>query len=126
MTRLALLLPAALICLAAAPAPKAAPAKAPAKAAPAKPAPAKAAASAAKADAGGFDATNPQALMDVLGAAGAKVQTDRREADAVFVTVTSPAANFSLQFAGCTPQGRGCRAVLLDNALPQNSLTLAQ
>jgi hypothetical protein len=123
-----LLLPAALLCLAAAPAPKAPPAKTPAKAAaPARPAPAKAsAASAAKADTSGFDATNPQALMSLLGAAGANVQTNRREEDAVFVTVTSTAANFSMQFAGCTPQGRSCRAVLLDSALPQNTLTGAQ
>jgi hypothetical protein len=124
----ALLLPAALLCLAAAPAPKTSPAKSPAKAAaPARPGPAKAAAApAAKADAGGFDATNPQALMGLLGAAGANVQTNRREDDSVFVTVTSTAANFSMQFAGCTPQGRSCRAVLLDGALPQNTLTGAQ
>ena len=38
----------------------------------------------------------------------------RREGDAVFVTVTSAAANFSMQFAGCSAQGRACRAVLLD------------
>src|SRR5689334_14718446 len=95
-----LLLPAALLCLAAAPAPKAPPAKTPAKAAaPARPAPAKTpATSAAKADTSGFDATNPQALMSLLGAAGANVQTNRREEDAVFVTVTSTAANFSMQF----------------------------
>jgi len=129
MTRSALLLlPAALLCLAAAPAPKAPPAKAPVKAsAPARPAPAKAPATpAAKADTSGFDATNPQALMGLLGAAGANVQTNRREDDAVFVTVASTAASFSMQFAGCTPQGRSCRAVLLDSALPQNALTGAQ
>src|SRR6187551_543967 len=106
MTRLALLVPAALICLAAAPAPKAPAAKPPpAKAAaPAKPAatPAKPAATSAS---GPFDATNPQGLMDVLGAAGAKVQTSRRDGDAVFVAVTSNVANFSMQFAGCNPQG---------------------
>src|SRR5436189_6475670 len=100
-----LLLTAALFCLAAAPAPKAAPAKA---AAPAKPTPAKPAAAAppkpppakpAAASSAGFDATNPQGLMEILGAAGAKVQTNRREDDAVFVTVTSTAANFPMQFA---------------------------
>ena len=118
MTRLALILPAALLCLAAAPAPKAPPAKAPpAKATtPAKPPPAKPAA---------FDATNPQGLMDILGAAGAKVQTSRREEDAVFVAVTSTVANFSMQFAGCNPQGRACRAVLLDRPLGPASVTAA-
>jgi hypothetical protein len=129
MTRLRLLaLPAALLCLAAAPAHPTAPAKAPpAKSSPAKPAAAKPAAPApAAAAAGAFDATNPQGLMDVLGAAGAKVQTSRREDDAVFVAVTSTAASFSMQFAGCSPQGRTCKAVLLDNPLPQKSLTGAQ
>jgi hypothetical protein len=78
MSRLAFLLPAALFCLAAAPAPKTAPAKVPAaKAAPAKPAPAAA-----------YDARNPQSLMDILSGAGAKVQTSRKEGDSVFATVT--------------------------------------
>src|SRR5688572_8302622 len=106
-----LILPAALACLAAAPATaqkasatKAPAAKAPATKAPAAKAPAAKAAPAAAAAAGPFDATNPQGIMDLLGAAGAKVQTSRKEADAVFVTVTSPAASFSMQFAGCNPQ----------------------
>ena len=119
MTRLALILPAAMLCLAAAPAPKA-----PA----ARPPPAKAAAPAtpAAAPASDFDTTNPQALMEILGAAGAKVQTSRREDDAVFVAVTSSVANFSMQFAGCTPQGRACRAVLLDRPMGPTSVTGAQ
>ena len=73
-----------------------------------------------------FDATNPQSLMDVLGAAGAKVQTSRKEDDAVFIAVTSTAAAFSMQFAGCNAQGRACRAVLLDAALPKGSATSSQ
>ena len=121
MTRLALLLPAALACLAAAPAPQAPPAKAP----PAKSTPAKAAA-AKPAPAGAFDFTNPQGLMDTLGAAGAKAQISRREEDAVFVAVTSTVANFSMQFAGCNPQGRACRAVLLDRPMGPGSVTSAQ
>lgn len=109
MTRPLLLLPAALLCLAAAPAPKSAPAKPPAKPA-----------------ASAYDAQNPQGLMDLLGAAGAKVQTSRREADAVFVTVTSTAANFSLQFAGCNAQGRACQAALFDSLLDGGAPTLSQ
>lgn len=107
-----LLLPAALVCLAAAPAPKAPVAKSPA----ARPA----------VTAAPFDAQNPQGLMEILGAAGAQAQTKAREEDSVFVAVTSTAANFSMQFAGCTPQGRGCRAVLLDAALDRTSVTAAQ
>lgn len=120
--RALLIVPAALACLAAAPAKppatKAAAAKAPTPAA--KPA-AKAAAPASP-----FDATNPQSFMDLLAAAGAKVQTNRKEEDAVFVAVTSAAASFSMQFAGCTPQGRACKAVLLDNAMERGPATTAQ
>lgn len=115
MTRQLLLLPAALLCLAAAPAPKAAPVKAAPKAAPAK-----------AAAAGPYDAQNPQNLMEILGSAGAKVQTSRKEEDAVFVTVTSTAANFSLQFAGCSAQGRACQAALFDSILDGGAPTLAQ
>jgi len=122
MIRLArLALPAAALLLAAAaaaqnaPKTKAPPAKAPAKSAPARPAPATA-----------FDAQNPQGLMSILDAAGAQAQTNRREADSVFVTVTSPVANFSMQFAGCNEAGRACRAVLLDSPLARGPATIAQ
>lgn len=120
MTRRLLLLPAALLCLAAGPAPKTAPPKAPA----AKPSSAKPVAKAAPT--APYDAQNPQGLMDLLGAAGAKVQTSRKDADAVFVTVTSTAANFSLQFAGCNAQGRLCQAALYDSLLDGGAPTLSQ
>lgn len=123
MTRKALLmLPLAVMCLAAAPAKPAAPtASAPPKAQPAKPAPVRAVAPVAE-----FDAQNPQGFMELLGAAGAKVQTRSREEDTVFVAVTSTAAAFSMQFAGCSPQGRACRAVLFDAALDRASVSGAQ
>lgn len=125
--RALLILPAALALLAAAPAKAPATKAAPPPKAAAKPAAPKPAAP----PAGPFDATNPQSFMDLLGGAGAKVQTNRKEEDAVFVAVTSTAATFSMQFAGCTPQGRGCKAVLLDSAMdratpPGNQATTAQ
>lgn len=114
---------AGLLCLAAAPAPKASTSKTPApRAAAPKPAQAKPTPLAQ----GAFDAQNPQGFMELLGSAGAKVQTRTREDDAVFVTVTSTAANFSMQFAGCTPQGRECRAVLLDAVLDRTLANAAQ
>ncbi|WP_293900795.1 hypothetical protein [Phenylobacterium sp.] len=126
LSRSALLLPAALLCLAAAPAPKTPPARpAAAKAVTAKAAPAPAKPPATT-TAGTFDATNPQGLMSILDAAGAKAQTSRREDDAVFVAVTSSAATFSMQFAGCNPQGRACGAVLLDHAQGSATVTGAQ
>jgi hypothetical protein len=119
--RALLILPAALACLAAAPAPT----KAPAAKAPAAKAPAPKAAPGPAAT-GPFDATNPQSLMDILSGAGAKVQTSRKDGDAVFVAVTSTAASFSMQFAGCNPQGRACRAVLLDGPMERGPATSAQ
>jgi hypothetical protein len=100
-----LLLAAALMTMAAAP--KKAPA---AKTAPAKPA----AASHAEAP-GEFDARNPQNLAALMNTAGGKAQIGRQEEDAVLVAVTSPAADFSMQFAGCDTHGRACKVVLFDN-----------
>lgn len=87
-------------------APKAAPAKAPA--------------------AGPYDAGNPQSLTDLLAAAGATASAKRREGDSVFVAIASTAANFSVQFAGCNANGRGCQAVLFDSLMDAPSPTLAQ
>jgi hypothetical protein len=107
---------AALLCMAAAPAQKAAPQK------PA-PKPAPKASAARPADAG---AGNPQSLIDLLTAAGAKVETNRREEDSVFVAFTTPVVDFSVQFAGCNPNGRACQAMLFDAVMGQGAPTLAQ
>jgi len=95
------------------PAPKAAPAKTPAAKAPVP-------------AAGPYDATNPANLTELLTAAGATAAPPRREEDSVFVAITSTAANFSVQFAGCNASGRACQAVLFDSLLPAGAPTLAQ
>lgn len=99
-----------------------APTKPAAKAAPARPAPAKASPPAA----GPYDATNPSNLTELLTGAGAKVEATRREEDSVFVAITSTAASFSVQFAGCNASGRACQAVLFDGLLAGGAPTLAQ
>lgn len=98
-----------------------APAQAP-KAAPAKSPPARAAPAAA---AGPFNAQDPAALAGLLNAAGAKASVGKRDADAVLVAVTSPAADFTVQFVGCDGQGKACRAALFDFAAKSSSPTLA-
>lgn len=103
-----LLIPAALACVAAAPA------KAPAPKAP------------AARPAAAYDAQNPQSLTGLIAGLGAKTQTGRREEDSVFVTVTSAAATFSLQFAGCNAQGQGCQAALFDSLVDGGAPTLPQ
>lgn len=111
MRRRLLLLPCALLCLAAA-----APAKAPPKPAAPRAAPAT----------DSFDIQNPQTLIELLAQAGAKAQIARRDGDAVFATASSPIASFSMQFAGCSAQGRGCRAMLLDHTLERGQVSLPQ
>jgi hypothetical protein len=125
MTRPSLaLLAAALACIAAAPA-KAPPSKAPTPKAAAKPAAAKPAAPKPTAPAA-YDAQDPQSLIALLTDAGAKAQPGRRDADAMFVAVTSTAANFSVQFAGCDRSGRNCQAALYDALLDVKAPTLVQ
>ncbi|MDB5476946.1 MAG: hypothetical protein JWP49_2457 [Phenylobacterium sp.] len=93
-------------------APKPAPHKAPAK-------PAATAAPAAGhvgAIAGGpADTRDPATLIAVFDAAGATAQTAHKEADSVLVAVSSRFASFSVQYAGCDPAGKGCKAALLDS-----------
>jgi hypothetical protein len=111
----AALLAAAMLATGAAPAPKK-PAAKPAVVAKPKP---------VVADAG-FDARDPASMIAVLTAAGAKAEVAHKEADAVFLTVTSVAANFSVQYAGCDAQGRKCRAMLFDNPADKASPPLGQ
>jgi hypothetical protein len=103
------------------PAPEA-PASAPAKPPAAAPAPAKPAAKPEEP----FDARDPASLVALLATVGAKGVVSRREDDAVMVTVTSAAANFSAQYAGCNAQGRVCKAVLFDNMIDQPGPAFAQ
>jgi hypothetical protein len=63
----------------------------------------------------GTDSTDPATMIAVLQGAGAKAQAARKDVDGVLVTVTSPLANFSVQYAQCDPQGRGCKAAVLDS-----------
>jgi len=99
-------------------------------AAPAKPAPKPAAKAAAPKPAApkttAYEAGDPNAFVSLLASVDAKAQIARREEDAVFLTVTSPTAVFSAQFAGCGPQGKGCQAVLFDHVGAEGAPTLAQ
>jgi hypothetical protein len=61
------------------------------------------------------DGSDPATLIAILQAAGAKAEVSKKEADTVLVIVTSRFANFSVQFAQCGPDGRGCKAALLDS-----------
>ena len=118
MTALAL---AALLVAAAAPKPT--PQKPPAvrpsaaKPAPAKPKPSPVA---------NFDARNPASVVELLNAGGGKAAIARKDADAVLVTVSSIAANFSLQFAACDAQGRACKAVQFDSMVEAPGPSFAQ
>lgn len=107
-----------------APAPKPAAAKAPA--ARTSPKADTAAARPAPAPAGFVDARDPASMVALLATAGAKGEIAHREADAVFLTVTSATVAFTAQFAGCDAQGRKCAVVLFDNQNAGASPTLSQ
>lgn len=118
----AVLIAAAIAMTGAAPAPKtAAPKPSVAKAA-SKPA----ASPARSAPAGFVDARDPASMIVLLATAGAKGVIAHREADSVFLEVTSATVSFTAQFAGCDPQGRKCQVVLFDNQNPAPSPTLGQ
>ena len=91
----------------------------------AKPAPAKLA-TAKPASTGDFDARNPMNLIALLNTAGGKAEVAHKEEDAVLVTVSSTAADFSMQFAGCDVHGRACKAVLFDNLADKAGPSFAQ
>ncbi|HEY8574196.1 hypothetical protein [Phenylobacterium sp.] len=108
----AALLVLALLTAAAAPAAKApTPKAAAAKAAPPAKAPAPKPAAA-------FEPGDPSSLVGLLNAAGARAQLGQRAQDTVQVAATSPAANFSVLFVGCSAQGRDCQAAVYDSPLP--------
>jgi hypothetical protein len=100
-----------------APAPKPSAAKPAAKSAPAKATPSPVA---------NFDARNPASVVELMNAGGGKAAIARKDPDAVLVTVTSVAANFSLQFAACDAQGRACKAVQFDYMEDKAGPTFAQ
>jgi hypothetical protein len=109
----ALALPAAAWGAAAKPAARKPPAAKPA--ASAKPAVANpAAAKPAVSPIAGFDARNPTSVIALLNAGGAKAAQVGKDADTVLVNVTSVAANFTVLFASCDAQGRGCKALQFD------------
>ena len=61
------------------------------------------------------DTRDPATFIAVFDAAGAKAQTAHKEADSVLVAVTSTFASFSVQYAGCDPTGKACKAAVLDS-----------
>ncbi len=73
-----------------------------------------------------FDARYPASVVALLNLGGGKAKIVRQEEDSVLVTVNSVAANFTLQFIGCTPQGRGCKGVQFDSIVEQPGPTFAQ
>jgi hypothetical protein len=73
-----------------------------------------------------FDARNPLSVMAVLNAGGGKASLLQKDTDAVLLTFTSVAANFTVLFANCDAQGRACSAVAFDYADDKPGPTFAQ
>lgn len=102
------LIAAAVLCAAAAPPPK-------------KPAAAVRPAAAAAP----FDARDPASLIALLATLEAKAQVAGKGEDTVDLKVTTPAYGFAVQYAGCTAQGRACKAMLF-TAQSERAPTLVQ
>jgi hypothetical protein len=83
--------------------------------APAHKPPAKAAARPAIGTAATVDATDPATLIELATVGGAKAQVAHKDTDAVLLTVTTTYEVFSVQYAGCNPEGRQCKAALFDS-----------
>lgn len=113
---------AVVLTMAAAPKPTTPKAAAKPAAAAAKPAPVKA----TPAPVPDFDARYPASVVALLNLGGGKAQIVRKEEDSVLVTVNSVAANFTLQFIGCTPQGHGCKGAQFDYPDDKPGPTFAQ
>jgi hypothetical protein len=112
--RTALVIAAALAATGAAAAPKPAPHKAAPAAKPAAAA-APAAGHVGAIARGPADTRDPATLIAVFDAAGATAQTAHKEADSVLVAVSSRFAAFSVQYAGCDPAGKACKAAVFDS-----------
>ena len=94
-----------------------------------KPAPGKPAATAPDAEpaAGGpFDARNPDSLIALLASMQAQATVTERQDDTVSLKVVNPAYGFSVQFAGCDPHGRRCKALAFSGLSDQRTATLAE
>ena len=73
-----------------------------------------------------FDARDPAMMVPLLASAGAQAEIAHKEADSVFLSVTSKTVAFTTQFAGCDAQGRKCAVALFDSAAMAGNPTLAQ
>lgn len=106
--------------------------KAPAKAA-AKPAP-KPATPAAKPAAGAapalkianFDARDPDRIIALLAAVGAKGTVTKSENGQVFLTIATPGGDFGGQMIGCDPKGKACTGLAFFTAFDRKGPSLAQ
>lgn len=118
---------------AAAATPPKSPAKAETKAAskstpkPAAPAAAKPAAGAAPAPKiANFDARDPDRIIALLAAAGAKAAVTRTENGQVFLSIVTPAGEFGAQMIGCDGKGKACAGLAFSTVFERKGPTLAQ
>lgn len=72
-----------------------------------------------------FDSRDPASLVALLANLDAKAQIAGKTEDTVDLKVTTPAYGFAVQYAGCSAQGRACKAVLF-TAQSERAPTLVQ
>jgi hypothetical protein len=91
------------------PAPKTAPAKTP-----------------ALAKAATFDSSDPASMIAFLGGTGAKASVASTADDAVFLKVETPGGAFGIQYVGCNPQGKACKALVFSTAFARSTANVVQ
>lgn len=99
---------------------------APAKPAAGKASPAKAATGAPPLKIANFDARDPDSIVALIAALGAKATITKNQDSQVFLTITTPGGDFGAQMIGCDAKGKACHALALFTAFERKGPTLAQ
>lgn len=73
-----------------------------------------------------FDARDPDRIIALLAAVGAKGTVTKTENGQVFLTIATPGGDFGGQMIGCDPKGKACTGLAFFTAFDRKGPTLAQ
>jgi hypothetical protein len=73
-----------------------------------------------------FDARDPDRIIALLAAVGAKGSLTKSENGQAFLTISTPGGDFGAQMIGCDPKGKACTGLAFFTAFDRKGPTLAQ
>lgn len=73
-----------------------------------------------------FDARDPDRVIALLAAAGAKGTVTKTENGQVFLSIVTPAGEFGAQMIGCDAKGKACAGLAFSTIFERKGPTLAQ